>query len=128
MTAPGVRDAGYDDFVDALAEGEGYYLECENGHGTLPPRRVCPHCGSRELVETALPETGTIDSYTVVHVAAPAFADDVPYAVAVADFGAVRLTGQLQSDLDAVETGLTVAPRVGKSETTGERLLTFELR
>ena len=128
MTDESVRDAGYDDFLDALADGEGYYLECENGHGTLPPRRVCPHCGSRELVQTDLPETGTIDSYTVVHVAAPAFADDVPYAVAVADFGAVRLPGQIQTDIDAVENGLTVAPGVGESVTTGERLLTFELR
>ena len=123
-----VRDAGYDDFLDALAAGEGYYLECENGHGSLPPRRVCPHCGSRELVETALSEVGEIDSYTVVHVAAPSFADDAPYAVAVADFGGVRLTGQIQSDLDAVENGRTVAAHVGESETTGDRLLTFELR
>jgi uncharacterized OB-fold protein len=128
MTDPSVRDAGYDDFLDALADGDGYYLECENGHGSLPPRRVCPQCDSRELVQTALPETGTIDSYTVVHVAAPSFVDDAPYAVAVADFGAVRLTGQVQSALDAVETGLRVAPGVGETETTGERLLTFELR
>ena len=128
MTNPEVRDAGYDDFLDALADGEGYYLECENGHGALPPRRVCPHCGSRELVERTLPETGTVDSYTVVHVATPSFADEAPYVVAVVDFGAVRLTGQVRADPDDIENGLDVAPDVGESETTGERLLTFELR
>ena len=42
------RDGAYDDFLDAIEAGEGYYLECENGHGWLPPRRVCPECGSRE--------------------------------------------------------------------------------
>jgi uncharacterized OB-fold protein len=125
-----VRDAGYDDFLDALADGEGHYLECENGHGSLPPRRVCPHCGARDLTETPLPETGTVESTTEIHVPTPSFADDAPYVVAVVDFGAVRLTGQVRGDEsgDAVESGLEVEAGVGETETEGERLLVFEPR
>lgn len=135
-----VRDAGYDDFLDALAAGDGYYLECENGHRSLPPRRACPKCASRDLRETALPETGTVASFTEVHVPTPAFADDAPYVVAVVDFGAVRLTGQVLAGVDdrdgkeggdetgVVEIGTTVVPGVGESATTGERLVTFEPR
>jgi uncharacterized OB-fold protein len=123
-----VRDAGYDDFLDALAAGEGYYLECSEGHGSLPPRRVCPHCGDRDLVEVSLPETATVDSCSTVHVATPSFVDDAPYVVAVVDFGPVRLTGQMRADPDEVDIGTEVAPGVGESATTGERLVTFERR
>lgn len=122
-----VRDDGYDDFLDAVAEGEGFYLECPEGHGSLPPRRVCPHCGQGDLVEVALPETGRVETFTTVHVAAPEFVDDVPYATAVVDFGAVRLTGQLREiDPDEIEVGTEVAPNVGQTNTAGERVLIFE--
>ncbi|WP_227376029.1 Zn-ribbon domain-containing OB-fold protein [Haladaptatus halobius] len=118
-------NTGYDEWLDAVAEGESYYLECENGHGSLPPRRVCPRCGATDLEETTLPETGEIETYTVVHVAAPSFADDVPYTTAIADFGPVRLTGVANDD---VGVGTKVAAAVGETETAGERLLLFERR
>jgi len=54
---------------------------------------VCPECGSATLSEEALAETGTVETYSVVHVAGPQFADDTPYVNAIADFGPVRLTG-----------------------------------
>ncbi|AAG19169.1 Zn-ribbon domain-containing OB-fold protein [Halobacterium salinarum] len=123
-----VRDDGYDDAIDALAADEGYYLACPDGHGSLPPRHACPHCGARELTETALPETGTIDSCSTLHVATPAFADDAPYVLAVASFGAVRLTGQVRAEPGTVEIGDEVAATVGESATTGDRLVVFELR
>jgi uncharacterized OB-fold protein len=123
MSENGVRDDGFDDLLDAIQDGEGYYLECENGHGSLPPRRVCPHCDSRELGEEPLPDVGTIETYTVVRVATPQFDDDAPYVTAVAEFGPVRLTGLVDADPDGVDTGLTVGVDVGESVTRGERVL-----
>lgn len=29
------RDAGYDEWIAAIDRGEGYALECANGHGSL---------------------------------------------------------------------------------------------
>lgn len=119
-------DADYDAWLDAIADDGGTYLACANGHGWLPPRRVCPECGDRELTEHALPETGTVETYTVVHTAAPDFADDVPYVTAVVDFGPVRLTGVVV-DCDpadvAVDDAVTVD--VGATESTGEPLVVF---
>ncbi|WP_435178197.1 Zn-ribbon domain-containing OB-fold protein [Halorussus sp. AFM4] len=124
-----VRDEGYDDFLDAVESGEGFYLECPEGHGSLPPRRVCPHCGATDLDEVALPDTGAIETHTTVHVAAPSFADDTPYATAVADFGEVRLTGQVRGvDPEDVAVGTEVAPEVGETETAGERVLVLRVR
>ena len=119
-----VRDEGYDDFLDALESGEGYYLECPAGHGWLPPRRVCPECGATDLEEAALPETGEIETFTTVHVAAPSFADDAPYVTAVADFDGVRLTGVVRGVTpENVDVGTEVSADVGETETAGERVL-----
>lgn len=124
-----VRDLGYDDFIDAIEAEEGYYLECPAGHGSLPPRRLCPACGDPDLRETPLPETGSIDTYTITEVPAPAFADDAPYVLAIADFGPVRLTGQVQdAEHESVTIGDRVTVGVTTSETTGERLLAFRKR
>ena len=122
------REDGYDDLLDAVEEGTGYYLSCPNGHGSLPPRRVCPHCGSRDLTEEPLPESGTVTTFTVVRVATPQFADDAPYVTAVVDFGEVRLTGIVDAPVDEVSVGTTVGVGVGRSETTGDRLLTLTPR
>ncbi len=117
-------DAGYDEWLDALEAGEPTYLECPEGHGSLPPRRVCPTCGATELTETSLPETGQLETVTVTQIPTPAFADDAPYAVGIARFGPVRLTGHVVGvDIEEITTGVTVTPEVGRSETTGDRLI-----
>jgi hypothetical protein len=119
-----VRDDGYDDLLDAIESSEGFYIECPEGHGSLPPRRVCPHCGATDLEEVPLPEAGEIETFTTVHVASPEFADDAPYVTAVADFDGVRLTGQVRGvEPDDLEVGTEVTPGVGESETAGERVL-----
>ncbi|MFC4544284.1 Zn-ribbon domain-containing OB-fold protein [Halosolutus amylolyticus] len=121
-----VQDAGFDEWLDAAEDGDAYYLECPNEHGSLPPRRVCPDCGATDLEEVPLPATGEIETFTVTHVPTPAFEDDAPYATAIANFGPVRITGQVVDvDLEAIEPGLTVEIEISVSETTGERVLSF---
>lgn len=123
------RDGPYDDWVEAIEEGEQYYLECGNGHGFLPSRRVCPNCGSREMTEEPLPEAGEVETYTVINVAAPDFADDTPYVTAIASFGPVRITGVLPDiDSEDIETGMPVGITVGERTTTGDDMVVFEPR
>jgi hypothetical protein len=125
--AESVADAGFDEWLDAAEDGEAYALECANGHGSLPPRRVCPDCGSTDLEEVALPETGAVQTFTVTHVPTPAFEEDAPYATAIADFGSVGITGQVIGvDPGDVETGMTVELEITVSETTGERVIGFQ--
>ncbi|NGM69743.1 nucleic acid-binding protein [Natronolimnobius sp. AArcel1] len=127
LDSENVRDAGFDDWLDAAEAHEAYYLECDAGHGSLPPRQVCPECGSTALTKEPLPEPGEIATYTVTHVATPSFADDAPYATAIADFGPVRMTGQVvEIDLEDIEQGLEVEVAVTVSETTGERVVAFQ--
>jgi uncharacterized OB-fold protein len=124
MPEPTDANAGHDEFLAAIESGEGYYLECDAGHGSLPPRRACPHCGSTRLSETTLPDVGEVETSTEVHVATPQLAEDVPYVTAIARFGAVRLSGFLRGH-DGAEAvvGTAVSPTVETTETTGERVL-----
>ncbi|MFC3957207.1 Zn-ribbon domain-containing OB-fold protein [Halovivax cerinus] len=125
----GARHDGYDDWLDALEANEAFSLVCPEGHGSLPPRRVCPECGARELAEEPLPAVGELDTYTVTHVPTPAFADDAPYTTGIVDFGPVRLTGRvIDVPADEVAVGLTVEATVIESETTDERLVAFRPR
>ncbi|MFB6195707.1 MAG: Zn-ribbon domain-containing OB-fold protein [Haloplanus sp.] len=124
-----MTDAGHDEWLDAIADGEGFYLECPEGHGSLPPRRVCPHCGSPDLDRADLPPTGTVETYTVCYVGIPDFEDEEPYATAIADFGAVRLTGVVRGlDPADVTVGMPVEPAVGTNATTGDDLLILRAR
>lgn len=120
------RNEGFDDFLDAVEDGDPYYLEGPAGDGSLPPRRIDPVTGSRSLTEKSLPETGEIVSHTQTHVASPGFADDAPFVVAVAEFGPVKITGQMRGiDAEDVEIGQTVDIGIDRSETMEERLIVF---
>jgi uncharacterized OB-fold protein len=120
------RDGKFDDWLDAVEAGEPQYLACENGHGWLPPRRVCPDCGSRDLSREPLPDSGEVATHTTVQVATPQFEDDAPYVTAIADFGPVSVTGLVRgTDPDEVEIGTVVGIEIGQRTTTGERAVVF---
>jgi len=121
------REAGYDDFLDAVEAGDPYYLESASGNGWLPPREFDPQTGERDLERKDLPETGEILTCTITNVSGPSFADDTPYVVAVADFGPVNVTGQVRGmNHDDVEIGQAVTLSVGRNETADERVIVFE--
>ena len=120
-----LREEGYDDLLDALESDAGYYLSCPAGHGSLPPRQVCPRCGDDELSEETLPATGTVVTFTEVAVPAPAFDGQTP-VVLIADFGPVRLTGELLDCSDILEVGCEVVPPAVTSS-GGDRHVGFRL-
>ncbi|MDZ7688084.1 MAG: OB-fold domain-containing protein [Halobacteriales archaeon] len=114
--------AWFDELLDAVEAGEPFYMSCADcGASSLPPREVCPDCGSRDLSKQDLSTTATVESYTSIHVTIPAFSGETPYTIVVAGFDEdVRLTGQLVGD----EVGMGDEVRVGENDE--ERYLTFE--
>ena len=121
-----IRDRGYDDWLDALETGDGYLLRCANDHASLPPRLVCPDCGSNDLTEEALPTSGEIVTYTVVHVGTREFDDQTPYVTAIAAVGDVRITGLVREvDAESVDVGASVEPTVDKNPQTSDRVVVF---
>ena len=127
MSQAGDAERTHDDFCEAIESDDPFYLACPDGHGSVPPRRVCPECGAQSLTEQSLPETGRVQAATVVHVATAAFVDDVPYVTAIADFGPVSLTGVITgASPDAVEHGTEVTVGIERPEHRQRPTLVFE--
>lgn len=103
-------------WCDATSQGEPYCLTCPDGHPTLPPRRVCPECGSETLEQTQIPTEGTVQTWSTVHVAGTESKGETPYVVALARFDAVTITGRVVGETDATfGIGSTVELQTGNS-------------
>ena len=113
------------EFAEGVEDGTPVYRECGDcGSVALPPREVCPECGTRTLEDHSLSETATVTASTRIFSTIPEYTDDAPYTVIVATFDqGVRLTGQLR-EAESVDRGETVA--IGaERRTEDEWLLTF---
>ncbi|SEP10618.1 hypothetical protein SAMN04487948_11454 [Halogranum amylolyticum] len=123
MTVP----AWFETFTDEVESGEPQALACEAcGSATLPPRQVCPECGSPELTQTSLSDRGRIVSFTEISVTIPKFHGETPYTVVLAELNkGVVLTGQLREvTADDVAIGDEVQLGV-EARDDGTSLLTF---
>jgi uncharacterized OB-fold protein len=124
-----VSNGSHTAWLDAIESGRGFYLECPDGHGWLPPRGVCKTCSSTDLDRVALPASGRIETYTEIHVPSPRFEHEDSVVVAIADFGGVSITGRLDNTAaESIELGTSVEVDVERSATTDERILTFHIR
>ena len=75
------------------------------------PRPLCPHCGSQRLGWADVSGDGTVFSFTIVQRApSPAFADKVPYAVAIValDEGPHLMSNIIGCAPDQVRIGMRV--------------------
>ena len=116
------RGTDYDAWLDALEVDDGYYFRGDR-RATVPPAVTEE---TDELERETLPETGVVESKTVIRVPHPDFEDAAPYAIAIVEFGPVTLTGQVTgTDPEAVETGLVVEATVLEAEASGKRFVGF---
>lgn len=70
------------------------------------PRELCAACGSPDLVEQALPGTGSLVSWTIIRRAPTRFKGQAPYRIAVVELTAgVRITGRLRGAPDDMQLG-----------------------
>ena len=119
--------AWFEEFTDAIASGGGQHLVCEAcGEATLPPRRICPACGSTELAGEPLPDRGEIISFTEISVTTPKFHGETPYTVLLVELAeGVQLTGQLR-EATAEEVAIGDEVRLDtEPREEGAPLLTF---
>ncbi len=62
----------------------------------FPPRLVCSQCGSQSFTATRLTDTGTVVTFTIIHVGPDRFVEETPYAVGIVELdNGVRVTGQI---------------------------------
>jgi uncharacterized protein len=99
----------------AAREGRLVVQQCADcGKIWHPPLPACPHCHGAALGWREVAGTGTIYTYTVVtHPTHVAFADKVPYVVAIVELseGPRLVTGIVGCDASEVRAGLPVQVR-----------------
>lgn len=62
----------------------------------FPPRLVCNECRSRQFSRVTLPQTGTLETFTIIRVAPTGFGDEAPYAVGVIQLAeGLKVTAQV---------------------------------
>lgn len=97
--------------------------ECVKCHEIyFPPRLVCASCHGRQFQTVRLPDTGKIDTFTVIHVATKQFADLAPYALAIVELtNGVKITSQVvDCDPSTLAIGQKVKIEFRKIQQEGE--------
>jgi len=88
----------------------------------FPPRLVCSGCRGQEFTKVTLADTGTVETFTVIHVAPTGFGDQVPYAVGIIKLeDGVKLTAQIvDADLSSLAIGTRVKREFRRLQQDGE--------
>jgi uncharacterized OB-fold protein len=88
----------------------------------FPPRQVCSGCRGQKFSNVILAQSGTVETFTVIHVAPTGFGDQVPYAVGIIKLDdGVRLTAQIvDAELDKLAIGDRVKLEFRRIQDDGE--------
>ena len=103
------------EFVDYLKQGQVAGTRCLTcGTSFFPPRAHCATCREKTRMEWApISGIGALITYSILRYAPVGFEQDLPYAIAVADFGQCKVFGRLGDwDPATVRPGMAVTARV----------------
>jgi len=117
---PPAHDVDADAFWAALDDGTLLVAVCGAcGNHWLPPLATCPRCASRDVTGAPSSATGSLYSWTVVHMAAdPVYAAETPYTVGLVELDdGTRLYGRVIGVArDDLRDGLRLAIRVARDD------------
>jgi uncharacterized OB-fold protein len=105
------------DFIGHLAEGKVMGTRCTDcGKVFFPPRADCYQClpGSIEWFEVT--GTGKLITYSRLQFGPVGFENDLPYCIALLDYGDYKVFGRLADDLgeEKIKIGMPMKTRVNE--------------
>jgi len=105
------------DFIDYLEEGKVEGTKCkECGAVFFPPRADCYQCLRSDMEWFEVSGAGKLLSFTKLEYAPSGFEEDIPYTLALVDYGAYKVFGRLSRDIpeDEITIGMNVVPHMVK--------------
>ncbi|MBN2419966.1 MAG: Zn-ribbon domain-containing OB-fold protein [Deltaproteobacteria bacterium] len=105
------------DFIDNLEAGKVTGTRCKDcGIKYFPPRADCYKCLTSNMEWFDVDGTGKLVTYSKLEYAPIGFENDLPYCIAVVDFGEYKVFGRISSDLtDAdIKAGMGLKAVVNK--------------
>jgi len=97
------------DFIKYLGDGKIMASQCKDcGTIFFPPRADCYKCLDSNMEWIEVTGEGKLLSYSKLEYAPVGFGDDLPYSIALLDYGDYKVFGRLASDLpdENVEVGM----------------------
>jgi uncharacterized OB-fold protein len=92
------------DFIDHLEAGKVMASRCNGcGRTYFPPRADCCQCLSSDMAWTEVTGSGKLVSFSRLKFAPIGFENDLPYSIALLDYGDFRVFGRIDGTLDAAE-------------------------
>jgi uncharacterized protein len=99
------------EFIDYLEKGTVAGTRCKVcGLVFFPPRSDCYQCLSSNMEWFEVSGTGKLVTYSKLEYAPIGFQDDVPYCIALLDYGDYKVFGRIARDLpeDDLKVGMTM--------------------
>jgi uncharacterized OB-fold protein len=88
------------DFIDYLEKGQVMGTRCKDCKmAFFPPRADCHHCLASNMEWFEVKGKGKLISYSKLEYAPIGFQEDVPYCIALLDYGDYKVFGRISSDL-----------------------------
>lgn len=110
------------DFIDYLEKGKVMGTRCKDcGMVFFPPRTDCYECLSSNIEWFEVSGKGKLVSYSKLQYAPVGFEGDLPYCIALLDYGDYKVFGRIASDIpeDDIKLGMemiTVANKLPKGQ------------
>ena len=95
------------DFIDYLEQGKVMATRCKDcGIIFFPPRADCHQCLGSNMEWHEVSGSGKLITYSKLQYAPSGFGDDLPYAIAVLDYGDYKVFGRIAGDVPEEEITL----------------------
>jgi uncharacterized OB-fold protein len=97
------------DFIDHLEEGSVMATRCTDcGTIFFPPRADCSRCLASNMEWVPVTGTGKLVTYSRLQYAPIGFGDDLPYAIALLDYGDYKVFGRIAASVpeDEIKIGM----------------------
>ena len=105
------------DFVDYLEKGKVMGTKCRDcGLHFFPARADCYQCLTSNMEWFEVSGTGKLVTYSKLEYAPVGFGDDLPYAIALLDYGDYKVFGRISPDLtdEDISVGMEMKTVVNK--------------
>jgi len=105
------------DFIDHLQQGKVMGTRCKTcGMRFFPPRADCCKSLDSDMEWFEVTGAGTLQTYSTLYYAPTGFSQELPYTIAVVDFGSFKVFGRLDSVISAERIAIGMPLRLSVRE------------
>lgn len=97
------------DFIDYLEQGKVMGTRCKAcGRVFFPPRADCYECLGSDMEWFEISGPGTLVAYSMLRYAPKGFDEDLPYCIALLDYGDYKVFGRIDTSIpmDELQAGI----------------------